>query len=684
VKRLVVIVFVVLGLAGVNTSFAFGEGASRDDGLPAADTQAQRDSGVEADAATDCTDTSLYEEIGGYLPYTPWCRGPILLPSSEPLDYASLAQQGVQQAERWQHGPWYCEYLRCPGEYPLATLWGAVPLLETVDALQLAEPSTAHLEAVEHIGSEFARFFDKALMGYAPYQGDSGSSAIIYFDDNGWLGLAYLNAYEATGNRNWLDYARRAFRFSARLGWDAREGGGMWWDTPHEHLAGAALAADSLLGVLLYNIDRRSFQLEDVERWMKWANAHDVNDERSLYLDQPAQPEGAVDYVQAPMIYAEYLLCADGAGESYCERAGRTAATMAEEDSYAKTYKYNHGPEYDTIFMQWMMAYGKATGQDYWLHLAELNADAAASYAANGEGLWLQSWWGGEIDDSATHPGMLRTEAAAGSLFAWVDIYARKPAAATLQTGTHETYVTVAEEEDARAKAQAETEQTEAEEREETDLARREALIEAQAENQAIEAAENEANAAAKRTLETEERVEATLQGPQREKEAREQEEAKRREAKAREAKEQEAKAREAKEQETKAREAQAAAAAAAARRQQEEEAAAAAAAKKHQEEAGKVTILAHKATAKAITVTVKAPSKGALTASGAGLKTVRESVNGKGSHKLRLGLTAAEQKKLKRKNKLTLRVKVAFRPASGKSSSAAVTIKIASPRSAG
>jgi len=102
-------------------------------------------------------------------------------------------------------------------------------------------------------------------------------------------------------------------------------------------------------------------------------------------------------------------------------RAGRTAATLAETNVTREGYRYNYGPEYDTVYLQWMMAYGQATGDPYWLKLAQLNAASAGSHAAAGE--WLASWWGGPIADPETHPDMFRTMAATTSLFAWVAYY---------------------------------------------------------------------------------------------------------------------------------------------------------------------------------------------------------------------------------------------------------------------
>jgi hypothetical protein len=367
----------------------------------------------------------------GYAPLTPWRKPREGLPSPTLLNYAALGQAGIMFAGHWRAGSWYCEYLRCKcphcahGYYPMATIWGSVALFEAADALDQSAPTRAHAALVNRFARAFEGFWNPHVHGFAPYPHDRGPGVKTWFDDNGWLGLAFLEAYRATKNRSYLNEANAAFSFGLHFGWDASQGGGMWWNTAHPYHSGPALASQALLGALLYGEDHQAWQLEAVKSYVDWANANDAKDERQLYLEKPNDPNSVNDYVQGPMIYAQYLLCSDGEGQSYCEHAGRTAATMSEQDVNRTGYHFNYGPEYDTIYLQWMMAYGQAVGDPYWVKLAEVNAAAAAKHVAIRRGLWLGSWWGGPIKDPETHPWMLRTAASTTSLFAWLSLYAR-------------------------------------------------------------------------------------------------------------------------------------------------------------------------------------------------------------------------------------------------------------------
>lgn len=340
-------------------------------------------------------------------------------PSAQRAAYLGLAEEGITgQSAHWRTRTdgWYCEVLGCTGAYPLLTIWGIGRMFESVDAVALAAPTVAHRRAVTALaGRAQALYWNRYLQGFDPYPGDDYPSAQAWFDDNGWLGLAFADAYRATGQRRWLGDAQRAFSFVAAHGWDGT--GGMWWNTQHSQHSGEALAADSLLGMVLYTTTGNRSDLGQARRWIDWANGHDVG-YRGLYASQ-GPGSTTIDYVQAPLIYAQYLLCRAVGQGRYCARAAALSTTMTEIYGVA----YRLAPLYDSIYLQWMMAYDQATGGTHWLAVAQDNAAAAMRNASDAQGLWLRSWWGGPITDPQTVPNMFRTMAGTTSLYAWLAYY---------------------------------------------------------------------------------------------------------------------------------------------------------------------------------------------------------------------------------------------------------------------
>ena len=53
-----------------------------------------------------------------------------------------------------------------------------------------------------------------------------------YYDDNAWMVITYLEAYEVTGESLYLERSRQTLRF-VMSGWDEQAGGGIWWHERH-------------------------------------------------------------------------------------------------------------------------------------------------------------------------------------------------------------------------------------------------------------------------------------------------------------------------------------------------------------------------------------------------------------------------------------------------------------------
>jgi uncharacterized protein YyaL (SSP411 family) len=346
---------------------------------------------------------------------------PALSPTQQ--RYLALAKAGVAQAQRRWRDPrrgWYDARLGDRERYPLATIWDIVPLFESLDAIAIAQPSATNRRALARFAAGAERYLNHGLRpvpGYSPYPGDREANTETWFDDNGWWGLAFVEAYRATGSRRYLTDAERALRYIAAVGWDAH-GGGIWWDTEHPYKSGPALAADTLLATLIYQQDHSTFALAQAQKFVAWANTGGFSSTEGLYADSSVSAT-PVDYIEAPLIYAQALLCQLTGASSGCQRAEQLKAAALRRFGYLLDFS----PQYDAIYLQWMLALYALDGDRTLYLLAADNARDAQTRAANGKGLYLLSWDGGTLPTFDAEPGMLQTQAATTSVFAWLAVY---------------------------------------------------------------------------------------------------------------------------------------------------------------------------------------------------------------------------------------------------------------------
>ncbi|BCU77921.1 glycoside hydrolase family 76 protein [Luteolibacter sp. LG18] len=69
------------------------------------------------------------------------------------------------------------------------------------------------------------------IAGYEPLP-TAGDGHDKYYDDNAWMVLTFLEAYELTGEQKYLRRARETHDF-VLSGWDEQAGGGIWWHERH-------------------------------------------------------------------------------------------------------------------------------------------------------------------------------------------------------------------------------------------------------------------------------------------------------------------------------------------------------------------------------------------------------------------------------------------------------------------
>lgn len=327
--------------------------------------------------------------------------------------YLQTAEAGLQRVDRTWWNPiahWYTTYpwTEKAGAGGLATLWDAAPVFETVDLVAIADPTAANRAAVVKFALGAERYWDAAIppRGAYAYLPDKHGPMSAFFDDDGWWGLGFFDAYRATGDRRFLRDTLRAFDFIERAGWAPQ--GGVWWSTDHTRTTAEPLAAEALLGALLYERTHVVTYLRVAERYIGWARGHIWNSSRSLFQRAPGDAT-VMDYVEGMMIGAEAVLCRSLHRAAYC----RNAEALAQASTVAFPPSYHWAPETDAIYLRWVLELYRTNHDARWYQLADARAQQALANARDADGLFTKNW-----DGSFASNDRLLTDAGTLMLFA--------------------------------------------------------------------------------------------------------------------------------------------------------------------------------------------------------------------------------------------------------------------------
>jgi uncharacterized protein YyaL (SSP411 family) len=317
-----------------------------------------------------------------------------------PTTYFNVAESGIARTNTAWWNPaanWYSQLPHTPGDTArdVATLWDVFPLFEATDIIATTHPSAARRAAVEKIGRGAERYWNPEwpVPGYfyIPFRRPNVNA---FFDDNGWWGLAFFDAYTATHDRRFLTDAIRAYHFIAVAGWARHQGGGIWWDTHHERKTSEPLAAETLLAAELYGATHKRAYLKTSLKLLAWANAHSWNRARSLYQRNETDPT-VMNYVEGMMIGAHTTLCRVLHKKSYCRKA--EALAQASVRAFPPTYHWT--VETDAIYYRWLLTLYTIDRNPRWYRLVDTWAQKALANARDSRGLFTRRWDGTHADE---------------------------------------------------------------------------------------------------------------------------------------------------------------------------------------------------------------------------------------------------------------------------------------------
>ncbi len=222
---------------------------------------------------------------------------------------------------------------------------------------------------------------DVKIPGYeaAPTHGNGNDK---YYDDNAWLVITFLEAYETNQDRHYLARASQTLKF-VLSGWDEEGGGGIWWHQAHKdgtkNACANGPAAVGCLRLAKFRTADAAALVEQARKIVAWMESA-LQAEDGLFDDRIVVASGEVKhgkltYNSALMLRALLGLYQATGKKEYLEQAQRIAKA-ADRFLDRKTGVYRDAVRYAHFMVGADLDLYRTTKEEYLLKRAKRNVDA--------------------------------------------------------------------------------------------------------------------------------------------------------------------------------------------------------------------------------------------------------------------------------------------------------------------
>ncbi|MBX5465909.1 MAG: glycoside hydrolase family 76 protein [Firmicutes bacterium] len=219
-----------------------------------------------------------------------------------------------------------------PARAAPVSLWSYAWGLAAVEDLARLPGGRTWRAEIPHLVAGLAPYWDAGAPtpAYAPYP-DPTPETVKFYDDNAWVGLDLVTAWQLTHRPQYLQRAEALFRYE-ETGWDPH-GGGLFWNDRHLLRNTAANAPAAELAAELYSVTRRPQYLRWAMRLKAWEQRHLVNPKTGAVWDHLGRgatvDRHLLSYNQGAVIGADCALYRATHERAYLEAAAKTAAFVA-------------------------------------------------------------------------------------------------------------------------------------------------------------------------------------------------------------------------------------------------------------------------------------------------------------------------------------------------------------------
>ena len=153
--------------------------------------------------------------------------------ADNPSLYAARAREVTQHIQRTFFDPKTGVYLKSLTIQKPDYVWLQSVMFSNLVAAARNDPKT-YRPMLDRYFAALESYWDPKVKipGYEPAP-TRGNGTDKYYDDNAWLAITFLEAYETNHNPRYLARADQTLRF-VLSGWDEEAGGGIWWHQSHK------------------------------------------------------------------------------------------------------------------------------------------------------------------------------------------------------------------------------------------------------------------------------------------------------------------------------------------------------------------------------------------------------------------------------------------------------------------
>lgn len=226
-----------------------------------------------------------------------------------------------------------------------------------------------------------------------------------YYDDNAWIAMGQIDAYHATGKKEYLEAAAKTLDFCLS-GIDPQSDGIWWreyWDRPSQKTKNTCSVAPSAFACLRYcEITQEKSYLETAEQLMTWLDSN-LKDEDGLYFDH-LRMSGRIgrrkwSYNSAMPLRCYILLYKLTGRKTYLDKSLQISAAAKQRWFDADTGALKCESMFAYTLIEGWVELSETTGDIHWKDLAQTSIRYVHESVRDSNGRYSKRW-----DDNNTTP----------------------------------------------------------------------------------------------------------------------------------------------------------------------------------------------------------------------------------------------------------------------------------------